>query len=85
MFGLGMPELVIVLVIAFLVFGAKSLPEIGSGLGKAIRGFKDAAEEVGKSPRPQAIGQSSACPHCGSGYAGEAAFCPQCGKGLQKG
>lgn len=40
MFGLGTQELVIILFIAFFIFGAKRLPEIGSGLGKAIREFK---------------------------------------------
>ncbi|MDZ7642615.1 MAG: twin-arginine translocase TatA/TatE family subunit [Desulfurivibrio sp.] len=46
MFGLGMPELVVILVIAFLVFGGKKLPEIGSGLGKAISSFKKGVHEV---------------------------------------
>jgi sec-independent protein translocase protein TatA len=41
MFGLGLPELAIVLVIVILIFGASRLGDIGSGLGKAIRGFKD--------------------------------------------
>jgi len=41
MFGLGIQELVIILIIVMLLFGASRLPEIGSGLGKAIRGFKD--------------------------------------------
>jgi sec-independent protein translocase protein TatA len=41
MFGLGLPELVIILVIVILIFGASRLGDIGSGLGKAIRGFKD--------------------------------------------
>jgi sec-independent protein translocase protein TatA len=42
MFGLGGPELLVILFIVLIVFGANRLPEIGSGLGKAIRGFKDA-------------------------------------------
>lgn len=45
MFGLGTQELVIILFIAFFIFGAKRLPEIGSGLGKAIREFKKATSE----------------------------------------
>jgi sec-independent protein translocase protein TatA len=41
MFGLGIQELVIILIIVVILFGASRLPELGSGLGKAIRGFKD--------------------------------------------
>jgi sec-independent protein translocase protein TatA len=41
MFGLGATELIIILAIVVLLFGARRLPEIGSGLGKAIRGFKE--------------------------------------------
>lgn len=37
--NIGLPELLVILVIAFLIFGAKRLPELGSGLGKAIRSF----------------------------------------------
>ena len=45
MFCIGMPELLIILGIAILVFGATRLPEIGSGIGKAIRNFKKSIKE----------------------------------------
>lgn len=46
MFGLGTQELVIILAIVFLIFGAKKLPEIGSGLGKAIKNFKGGVKSI---------------------------------------
>lgn len=46
MFGIGMPELVIILVIILIIFGAGKLPEIGAGMGKAIRNFKSATSEA---------------------------------------
>ena len=46
MFGIGMPELIIILVIILIIFGAGKLPEIGAGLGKGIRNFKKATNEV---------------------------------------
>ena len=42
---LGLPELLVILAIVILVFGANRLPEIGRGIGKAIRNFKDANDE----------------------------------------
>jgi sec-independent protein translocase protein TatA len=45
MFGLGMPELIVILVIVVLIFGAGRLPDIGAGLGKGIKNFKKATRE----------------------------------------
>ena len=45
MFGIGMQELLIILVLVLVIFGAKRLPEIGGGLGRAIRNFRQAASE----------------------------------------
>ncbi|MEI6128245.1 MAG: twin-arginine translocase TatA/TatE family subunit [Pseudomonadota bacterium] len=42
MFGIGMSELVIILVIVLIIFGAGKLPEIGKGLGRGIKNFKSA-------------------------------------------
>jgi sec-independent protein translocase protein TatA len=41
MFGLGLPELGIIAVVAILIFGPKKIPELGNALGKTLRSFKD--------------------------------------------
>ena len=48
MFGIGMPELIIILVIILIIFGAGKLPQIGGGMGKAIRNFKKETAQVDK-------------------------------------
>ena len=45
MFGIGMPELLIILLIILIIFGVGKLPEIGSALGKGIRNFKKSINE----------------------------------------
>jgi sec-independent protein translocase protein TatA len=52
--GLGMGELLVVLAIAFLIFGARRLPEIGSGLGNAIKNFRaglSSKDEIDVTPK----------------------------------
>ncbi len=55
--GIGIPELLIILVIVLIIFGAGKLPEIGAGLGKGIRNFKKATQEASeienKSQKPE--------------------------------
>ncbi len=46
MFGLGTPELVVIMIICLIIFGGRKLPELGSGLGKAIRNFRGATREI---------------------------------------
>ena len=78
MFGLGMPELMVIFLIALIIFGAGKLPQIGSSLGTAIREFKKSIESPPKevttaSPEEISCNQCRrplqkdwlACPHCG--------------------
>ena len=67
MFGsLGFTELILILVIVLIIFGAGKLPQLGEGLGKAIKGFKksvheaDAIEAEAQAAAPQAVADSSA-------------------------
>lgn len=68
MFGLGTTELVVILVIVMILFGAGKLPEIGSGIGKGIRNFKRATrgeEDINVTPErsltgPEALGAPDA-------------------------
>ncbi|PLX84153.1 MAG: twin-arginine translocase TatA/TatE family subunit [Desulfuromonas sp.] len=56
MFGLGSTELIIILALVMIIFGAGKLPEIGGALGKGLRSFKKAAQEsdeIDITPEPE--------------------------------
>lgn len=59
MFGLGMPEVILILVIALVVYGPSKLPEMGAAMGKAIREFQRNVKE----PEPEPIRKVAAGEH----------------------
>ncbi len=57
MFGLGLPEMVVILVIIFLLFGAKKIPEIGAGLGKTVKELRKIREERRTTKKEEKVHQ----------------------------
>ncbi|MGK7945948.1 MAG: twin-arginine translocase TatA/TatE family subunit [Microcystaceae cyanobacterium] len=50
MFGLGWPEVLVILLVIVVIFGPKKLPEIGSSLGRTLRGFKEGIKDTSDDP-----------------------------------
>jgi sec-independent protein translocase protein TatA len=64
MLGIGMPELLVIMVIALVIFGPKKIPEMGSAVGKALKDFKrsmsaDDEDREGKEPPASQEGKSN--------------------------
>jgi sec-independent protein translocase protein TatA len=62
MFGIGTTELLVVLGIVIILFGARRLPELGSGVGKAIKNFKaglSGKDEIDVTPKPDEVTESN--------------------------
>jgi sec-independent protein translocase protein TatA len=89
LFGtLGTPELIIILIILVLIFGASKLPQLGGAMGKTIRNFKSEMKE-GMAEEPKSgkgsaeVAEGRFCSKCGAAAKdGDAAFCPKCGNPL---
>lgn len=58
--GIGFPELIVILVITFLIFGGRRLPELGEGIGKAIRSFNKGIK--GEEPEAKKDGRDAEGP-----------------------
>jgi sec-independent protein translocase protein TatA len=93
--NLGPTELILILLIVVVVFGAGKLSEIGGALGKGIREFRNATKDENKdetaspmantsSTSATAAPTSNTCPSCGTVNPTSQAFCGQCGTRLSK-
>ena len=84
--NLGAPELILILLVIIVFFGAKKIPEIAQGVGKGIREFRkasrEAQEEVDTDQPNTLLADKLTCPHCSAPIVKDAKFCPSCGKSL---
>lgn len=94
--GMGVPELLVILVLVLVIFGPKNLPKIGSALGKTVKNVRegmegdekseakadDATELVVDEDDADADDDSKFCGHCGAKNPAGNAFCCKCGEKL---
>lgn len=65
MFGLGLPELLIIVLLVVVIFGARRLPEVGAGLGRAIKNFKagvSGKDEIDVTPKKEEVSEGKGRP-----------------------
>lgn len=98
-FGLGFPELIIILVVVLLIFGASRLADVGGALGSSIREFRKASKEPEEEEAESASASIAApteapaeqphaerhCTSCGATIEGENKFCASCGAPVKAG
>jgi sec-independent protein translocase protein TatA len=75
--AIGLPELIIILVIVVIIFGANRLPQLGAGVGSAIKNFKNS---MGAADEPTSAPKTGACASCGTVNPPDSSFCRKCGK-----
>jgi sec-independent protein translocase protein TatA len=93
-FGLGYQELLIILVIVLVLFGANRLPELAKSLGKSVKEFKKGVETEpadDKTPRPvpeaavRGVPAPRACAYCKAPLEETWSHCPRCGTAVTQG
>jgi sec-independent protein translocase protein TatA len=65
MFGLGLPEILIIVLLVVVIFGARRLPEVGAGLGRAIKNFKAGVtgkDEIDVTPKKEEVTEGKGQP-----------------------
>jgi len=93
-FGLGYQELLIILVIVLVLFGANRLPELAKSLGKSVKEFKkgvDTEPAEDKTPKPvpdapvTAVAAAGTCAYCKAPLEATWSHCPRCGTAVARG
>jgi sec-independent protein translocase protein TatA len=84
LFGpIGTTELVIILVILLLLFGASKLPQLGGAIGKTIKGFKQEMRDGASEGADTSAQPGRNCPQCGATSPDDSSFCAKCGGPLK--
>ncbi len=85
-FGLGFPEMLLILAVVFIIFGVGRLPEVGGAVGRSIREFRKASKEPDELEAPAEDAAPSApsqCSKCSAELTPDVKFCAECGTPVQ--
>ena len=85
-FGLGFPEMILILAVVFIIFGVGRLPEVGGAVGRSIREFRKASKEPDELEAPAEDAEPAApseCSKCSAELAPDVKFCAECGTSVQ--
>ena len=79
---IGLPELIVILVIVVIIFGANRLPQLGQGIGSAIKNFKNAVGDPTDPVSPPPTSTQLTCRNCSTVNPAGSRFCGNCGNKL---